>query len=130
MIKNLIKGGQQNSQNTEPAQGNNAEAPVTGIFSLIPSLNLWIDEIAQPSKPQTEPVLPEGETLTGKEEVESLSNLPMSHRKYLTPQLSADLSHFSGLSLRLENEGTNDKGDKLASFPLRYGRPLVIGVRK
>jgi len=48
-----------------------------------------------------------------------------SFRKFLTPQLSADLSQFSGLSLRLED----DRKKALSNFPLRQGKPFVIGVR-
>jgi len=46
----------------------------------------------------------------------------------MTPQLSAEFSQFSGLSLRLEDDKTSTKLDRSSHFPLKNGKPLVIGV--
>src|SRR4051812_17779392 len=48
-----------------------------------------------------------------KDEYESLNTISDAHKRFSTPQLSAEFSHFSGLSLRLEDKSTS-KNDKLA----------------
>ena len=88
------------------------------------------------SEPVITKVVEEGEIRTSafvdeissaKDESEFLYKMPQSYRRYMTPQLTAELSQFSGLSLRLE-DGQANKEDKFANFPLRHGKPFVIGV--
>ncbi len=67
----------------------------------------------------------EEQTTTQQEAPAKTQQASKEARKFLTPQLSADLSQFSGLSLRLED----DRKKALSNFPLRQGRPFVIGVR-
>lgn len=69
---------------------------------------------------------PADDTISLKEESGRVQSAN-SYKRYMTPQLTAELSHFSGLSLRLEDNPTV-KEDVLVNFPLKHGKPFVIGV--
>jgi len=107
MIQNLLKGSNQNKNE----EGSKVEEPT------------------QPSTKKTVQHIHESESMSHiKEDNVSSSNQSTEFRRFMTPQLSAEFSQFSGLSLRLEDDKVAAKLDRTSKFPLKNGRPLVIGV--
>jgi uridine kinase len=108
MIQNLIKGANKNTEEAEKTQP--------------------VEHAEQKAKEQTTvqkeaPV--SGENVqTQQISKEAPETTTTSVRRFMTPQLSADVSQFTGLSLRLED----GKKKALSNFPLRQGKPFVIGV--
>lgn len=120
MIQNLIKGANKNPEDSNEEKSQQAE--------IAPE-----QKVSEPSKIQQGETLPSAVNVSeqplAKEAHETTTGNSTSFRRFMTPQLSADLSQFSGLSLRLEDDNkAGGKLDRLSNFPLRNSKPFVIGV--
>jgi len=118
MIQNLLKGSNQNKNE----EGSKVEEPTQPSTSTIKWISFKLIE-------KTVQHIHESESMSHiKEDNVSSSNQSTEFRRFMTPQLSAEFSQFSGLSLRLEDDKVAAKLDRTSKFPLKNGRPLVIGV--
>jgi len=118
MIQNLIKGTNKNTEDSKEEKSQQVE----------PSPEQKVSEENKIQQSETLPSSVNNQPLS-KEAPETSTGNSTSFRRFMTPQLSADLSQFSGLSLRLENDNkTGAKIDRLSNFPLRNSKPFVIGV--
>lgn len=129
MIQNLLKGGNQNTKTPETTQETAAPQEVTSISPLLIFPNNFQETELPVQKPETTQTEQQAAPVQSKTDNDFFSS-SQSHRRYLTPQLTPELSSFSGLSLRLEEAKnttqSNHKGERLPNFPL--AKPLVIGV--